>query len=309
MDAQICTGQHLNGSIATSSGQEIEVLGFLVWWNLREVDTTRDFFKERLDVQGLDGERYAREHNYRSTFIRALKALEAQRLIRKVTEDGFRLVYQFTNEVLVDEDENPRLEYTPEMTIEIDKDAYFTLGDISDSIVKCDEALKPVLVELFNKEKVRYTSSDVTRYVQKIFRDQSDIVSLRQQGSVYFVPASGSDLVQKVANILNDITAHGHGHASLEFFPVPDAESARNMVGNGVEAEIVECFSKMDDEIKKLMSGDGITDTWVNTRLDRVNKIKGRLGVYADVLGSKADALRGQFDAMAITLKKRKIEL
>lgn len=290
----------------TESGN-IDIIGYIVWWNVREVKVTRDWFKSKLDQIGIDGEKYAKEHNYRATFIRALKHLEEQRIIRKVTEDPSRLIYQFTSEILVDDDESPRLDYVPETTIEINKSVYFSTESFSESITKCDENLKQILIDKFNEEKINYKSSDITRYVQKIFGDQADLVSLRPQGSVYFVPASYKALIKNIANILAEVP---QGTASLEYFPVPDVESSRKAVGQGVEDEISYALTKIEEDVALLTSNDDeITDKWVQTRLDRVNKLKERVNMYADILGDTNKHLNKKFDTLTAALKPRKIEL
>jgi len=286
----------------------IPTIGFIVWWNIREVEITRDWFKAKLDEVGLNGERYARKHNYRSTFIRCLRHLEEQRIIRKVAEDSNRLIFQFTAEKLINDDpENPRLEYTPEMVVEIDKSAYWAEGNFTEALIKCDAAFKPMLMEMFDKERQTYRSGDLTRYIQKIFRDHADIVSLRPQGSVYFVPAAYQHLINQVSQVLGAINK---GDAQLEYFPVPDVESSRNMVSHGVEAEISEIFAKMEEEIKVMQAGSNdITEKWVRHRQNKIRDIKKRIALYSEVLGATSQRLRGQFDALAATLVPRTIEL
>ena len=297
----------LQGNITTEDGGSVPTLGFVTWWNVREVETTRDWFKAKLDGVGLDGERYAREHNYRATFIRCLRSLEEQRIIRKVKEDGMRMIYQFTSETLVDDEDNPRLEYTPETVVEIDKSAYWTEGNFAEALVKCDDALKKILVELFDKERKTYRSSDITRYVQRIFSDQADIVSLRPQGSVYFIPAAYEELVSKVAQVLEAVPK---GEAHLEFFPVPDVQSARLMVGRGVEVEIDELAKKLAEEIEKMKKGpENLTDRWVRHRQNQIQKVQSRIAMYSDLLGDAADRLGGKFNLLKATLGGRKIEV
>ena len=286
---------------------DFPILGCLTFWNLREVEVSRAWFKAKLDEVGLDGEKYSKEHNFRSTFIRCLNALEDQRIIRKVKEDEGRLIYQFTAEKLAGTDDAPVLEYTPETVVEIDKEAFWVEGNFADALTKCDEKLRVVLIEMFEKERNTYRSSDITRYVQKIFNDLADIVSLREQGSVYFVPATYQQLVLQVSQVLNEIPK---GSARLEYIPVPDVKSAREMIGNGVEAEVAAVFSKMQDEITQMLGGSGeITDKWVEHRKAKIEAIKVRLDRYAEVLGETALKLNGQFDALAAVLKPRLLEV
>ena len=296
------------GTVRTQCGAEVPTLGYMVWWNLRDVDITQEWFKAKLDEVSLPGERYAKKHNYRSAFIRSLRAMEEKRIIRKVKEDGVRLVYQFTAENLIEDDpENPRLDYIPETTVEIDKEAYWTLDDFGKALVKCDAVLKPILVEAFNKNRQTYNSSDLTRYIQKIFKDHADIVSLRAQGSVYFVPATYQNLISQVSQVLSAVP---QGSAYLEHFPIPNVAEARETIGRGVETEVTEVFAKMDAEVKEMLAGsDEITDKWVSYRQNKIASIKERLLMYDEVLGDTAAKLRGDFSILSKMIKPRALEL
>jgi hypothetical protein len=233
--------------------------------------------------------------------------MEEERIIRPVTEDESRLVYQFTAEVLVDDDpDNPHLEYTPELTIEIDKAAYFAERDF-DKALKCGDAIRSQLVQSFNEERETFRSSDITRYVQKIFREQADIISLRQQGSVYFVPSIYGELITKVAQVLESIP----GDAQFDFFPLPDVQSARNSVSRGVTDDITENFARMEEEIEIMRRGaEEVTDRWLEHRQEVVKKIKKRLAMYSDVLDEAArSTLGGKADFLQRTLGARLIEI
>ena len=162
----------LQGNLDAGNGQQIPLLGYLTWWHVNNVETSRDWLKMKLDEVGLDGERYAKLHNHRATTIRCLRNLEDQRIIRPVKEDGDRLVFQFTAETLDNSDpDNPRLVYTPECVVEIDKAIYRT-DNFGEALTKCDEKLRPILIAMYDVERKTYRSSDLTRYIQKIFTDQ-----------------------------------------------------------------------------------------------------------------------------------------
>jgi len=295
----------LKGILDAPTGGSIPILGYVVYWNVLGVEVTRDWFKAKLDEVGIDGERYAKDHNYRSTFCRCVQMLESNRIIRKVTEDSTTLVYQFTAETLIKDADNSRLEYTPETQVKISKDEY-SPGKFGEALT-CDDKLRPILVEAFEREHKTYRSSDITRYVQRILSDEADIVSLRPQGSVYFVPAAYQGLINNLSQVL---AAVPKGTATLEFFPVPDVASARQMVGNGVAAEITEIFSKMEEEVKAMNAGsDTITPKWVDHRKTRIKEIKARLDAYAEVLGDTAKRLGGSFDVLDSLLKTRTLEL
>jgi hypothetical protein len=310
--------QSIITQLQTEKGS-IDVLGFVAWWNVHNVEVTQPWFRDKLKEAGLDGDKYSREHNYRSTVIRCLRSLEENRIIRKVTEDDSRLVYQFTAEQLIDSDpDNLRLEYKLETTVEIDKDIFLDDMDFNAALTKCDPKVREILVPLFAKEKITFRSSDITRYIQKIFNSQADLIALRPQGAVYFIPSTYKSLIEQVAKVMDLIHAggtdsagnHCGGTARLERFPVPDVSSARQMVGDAAESELLEVFTKMESEIKALDSGkQELTDKWIEHRENILSRMKTRIDRYAEVLGDKTKELHGQVSALSKLLKPRKLEV
>lgn len=280
----------------TENGVNINILGYIVFWNVRDVDINKDIYANVLEHCNIDT-KYAREHNYRSAFIRALKSLEEQRIIRKVEENSDRLVYQFTAEVKVSDDpDNPHFLYNMESIVEIDKDAYYTFQDFERAITKCDEAAKPVIVELFNKEKVRYRSSDITRYTQNIISDMADIISLRPQGSVYFVPAIYKPVVDKVHQMMDMIQSHG-GTAVLEHIPIPDVLAGRSMVYNALISELNVVYEKLYNEVNAATDAEkGVSERWVGHRVQQLDVIKHRIDMYSVVATDNLETLNNKFN-------------
>lgn len=304
-----------------SECNNLPILGHVIWWNIREVDITKDEFSSYLKVAGLS-DKYAKSHNYRSALIRALRSMEEERIIRPVKEDATCVIFQFTAEKLVNDEQNPHLAYDAEVTVTVDKDAYATFQKDEDGFYKsiskvadprnpdvdCADAenIKLTIAKAFEREKDAYKSSDITRYVQQIFQEKADIVSLRPQGSIYFVPACYDSIVQSVKQLIEQIG----GSCSFEALPVPDTKDARKTIGDSFAEEVASLLTNMDEEIKKAQEGSkDITDKWVETRQERIKKVKDRIDMYADVLGVRADKLRGDFDALNDILKPRVLVL
>lgn len=296
----------------------LDILGFICWWNVREITLTRDQFIAALKASGID-EKYAREHNYRSALIRALRGLEEEKIIRAVHEDRVNIVFQFTAEVKVEDPENPSLKYNPEVTITVDKEAYSIFDNFRQSITKVTdlktkeestkaEEIKNQITEAFDREKSAYKSSDITRYLQAIFVDNADIISLRQQGSVYFVPATFRPIVDKVKALSAQLSSYGT--CQFQSVPIPDASDARKMVGDSFAEELASTLAALDKEIKDNQGGDKkVTEKWVDHRLGVIKKAKQRIDMYYEVLGEKANSISGQFDALANILKPRALEV
>jgi len=266
--------------------QNFTIYGFMVWWNVNNVHMTKAQFEKLLEDHGIN-KKYAREHNYRSAFIRALREMEANRIIRKVEEDDFRLTYQFTSEKVIKEVGGDKaLEYDKETLIVIDKVEYRNNGDFAKSIIKGKPAIKDAIVKLFDQHKQTYKSSDVTRYVQKIFRDSADIISLRTQGSVYFVPAGYKSVLDNVAALIADFG----GGSRLDFAPIPAVEASKQILKNALVEDFNDEFGQLEKDLEAVLKDDKeVTKVWSSTRVNRLKKLLNRLegfhagGVVADI--------------------------
>ena len=258
-------------------------LGWVVWWNIRNVELTRTTFIQMLEDCGLDG-KYAREHNYRSAFTRAIRNMEEKRIIRKVREDDTVFVCQFTAENIVEDDGEEHLEYDKEAIIRVDKEQYRESKSFRLALDCEDDDIKEALITHFEREKVSYGSSDITRYLQKIFKDQADIISLREQGSVYFVPATFEEVLLKVRSLVQGL----NGPSKLERMPVPDVADSREMIKNAFTEEIDKIYDALDADVQAVIDGKDVTGRWVENKLLKIEQFRRRIETYSDVLADAA---------------------
>lgn len=300
-------------------GMDVPIVGSVCWWNIRNVDLTKAQFIERLVACGLD-EKYAKEHNYRSAFIRALRNLEEDRIIRKVSEDDNLLVYQFTAERLTSgsKAQPGELRYEYETRVIINKDVYFRTKSFAAAIVaemgdfKANPEINRMVLELYEREKVRYRSSDVTRYVQRILADAADIVTLRDQGNIYFVPSRYQSVVERVSRLVNSLSPTVND-SRFEWLPVPDAEGTRATVSRAVLDELDGLIRMLAEEIQRVDPGlsDAARLSWINSRLARVQRIRQRITNFDGVVTEdKVAALTKEaVDLEARILGVRKLDL
>lgn len=276
-------------------------LGYIVWWNVRNVQITQSEFAEMLRDCGLS-EKYAHTHNYRSAFIRALRQMEEKRIIRKVEETPSRLIYQFTAEIKIgamDEDELPYYEYSQETQVTIDKHKYFSTGDFAQAVT-CSELIKNNIIETFHREKVTYNSSDITRYLKRILKDTADIVALRAQGSVHFVPARFISTMWAVAKLLDGISC------DFSYIPIVNADTSRNIVRNAFTTSIMDHLNSINESIRELR-GNAASSKWVDNRLLTLKKINKRVMLYSNIVGEEKSAkLLGMI--LTIQNKLRRVE-
>lgn len=261
----------------TEGAKTLDIVGYVCWWTVRQVDIVREQLIALLKQCGID-EKFARSHNYRAAFIRSLRELEENRIIRPVEEHSGAMVYQFTSETHVDEEE-VKLKYDPETLVTIDKGVYRKTQDISQAITGRED-IRQKLVDLFEEKKDKYHSSDITRLIQRIFSEKADIVSLRDTGGVYYVPTEFESVLASVSQLVNSI-----GNSSFEFFPLPDVEACRNAVASAVDNEMRVDLEKMEEEMKLVEAGDKeVTERWRNHKIKTLEKIAKRIERYNEVL-------------------------
>lgn len=293
-------------------GKTFPILGYLCWWSIRNVDLTQEQFSEMLTDVGLD-DSYARSHNYMSAFKRALKMMEEKRIIRVVEDNATVMLCQFTAERKVKGDSSnggPSLEYDKETILRIDKVTYRKEKDFAKALSQGDKAIREKVIEYFYREKVRYNSNDITRYVQKILRDRGDILPLRDQGNIYFVPSAYADLLEKVQKLVQRIS--GGKAEAFESVPMPDVKASRTLVGNSLTSQAENDLAKILADVQALSEGKlgEVTETWKSTRLSRIKKLQKRLQTYTEVLGTDGVKLVAEAEKLEKeVMKYRKLDL
>lgn len=286
----------------TEGNQQFPIIGYVAWWSVHSVSIVREQLIELLKQCGID-EKFARSHNYRAAFIRSLRELEDNRIIRPVEENSGAMVYQFTAETKVDDNEEVKLQYDPETLVTIDKGVYRQTQDIAQAITGRED-IRQKLIGLFEEKKDQYHSSDITRLVKRIFDERADIVSLRETGGVYYIPTEFENVLQSVASLVNGI-----GNSSFEFFPLPDVESCRSAVASAVDNEMRVDLEKMEEEVKLVENGDKeVTQRWRNHKVKTLEKISNRINRYQAVLEeATSKALTDNFENIKQSILKPRI--
>lgn len=257
---------------------DVPILGYIAFWNVHDVKIGLSELASQLQAVGISSS-YVREHNYRSSFIRALRNLEEQRIIRRVEEDKRRIVYQFTTEKKGSANDDVCLDYERETVVVIDKDVYRETGNFETALIKGSKEVRARIVELFNEEKTTFKSSDLSRTLQSIFRREGDLVPLRQQGAIYFIPASFRPLVDSVSRLAGLIAG-----LSFQYVPILDVTASRTMVATAASSEFEELLKRLDEEVDKASQEGGASERWLDYRHKQIASLKQRLERYVSVL-------------------------
>jgi len=281
------------------------ILGYVTWWNVRNVDVGLHDLEQWLRESGLQPG-FVREHNYRSAVIRAFRNMEQKRIIRKVLEDKDQLVYQFTAEIITGTGDEAALDYVRETKVVISKEVFRTGSDFGACVTRCDPAIKEALVAHYAREKLRFRSGDVTRLIQRILKSEADIVQMREQGCVYFVPATFRHVLDRIRDLTDRI---GTG-CTLSTLPLPHVQQSKDAVKEALTREAEQSFASLAAEIDRVLSGDlQRGERWETNLHNRIQSIKQRIGAYAEVLNGGAEELAGRFQGLLEGVGKRKLDL
>jgi hypothetical protein len=264
------TAQALNNLIGGVKADK--VLGYIVAWDLREIKIDGGQLCQMFDNVGLDSKKYVRKIISRNVFLRALKELETDRIIRRVSEDKSEMQYQFTHEFL--NSQKDILEYQYEHKVRYNKDS---------RTIMCDDAkLGTIVQNLVTKYDNTYKTSDITRFVQQIFNNEGDILSLRDNGSLYFVPVQYGDLIVKVKQLLSALS----GPRSFKSYPILKVDDSIEDVKKAFTDEGKDLLDKINSAMGDIAGekDSKLRKRLVQNRLDKLVELKNRATLYNKLL-------------------------
>ncbi len=269
------------------------LLGEVVTWDLRSAEVSYAELVESLKNAGLDpGE--ATELSHRSAFGRACKHLKEERAIDKLQYDAATktLRFQFTRKHLA----GGRFEYDYECMLSLDPDT---------GAVTCAEnqAMEQHARELLQHAIDTRNAQDVTRLVQKLFKEHADLYPINpKKGVAYFCPLAHRDFTEKVEAFL---VAMG---GSLWRFPVPSGTpqgnaSVKEAVQSGLQSLLGELSAAVEgwDETTRKSTMDKALERW--------QAIRHKVECYEEYLGAEQERLKEELSRAKEELARRITEL
>jgi hypothetical protein len=178
-------------------------LGEIVSWTApSQIDLQA--LREALQAAGIDA-KILREMLPRNAFARAARQLAENRVILQTGQEGQYLYFQFTRQIV--EEAERSVDFWKEAILrlnkatgEIDCHSAPNLADFEQSQL-VDMVRRNVEAELSLRR-----GADITILVQRIFkRHVADLVSIREAGGAYFVPANQTHVTDTVQSILEKI--------------------------------------------------------------------------------------------------------
>jgi hypothetical protein len=215
---------------------------------------------------------------------RALGDMKDGRVIRQLRREGDSIYFQFT------------AEHLGKYEAKYDKEAELVLNVVTTTVECHDTDGQPVpelryeairlLVEHTNKRR----TNDLTRMVQRVFdRYKADLIPIRPQGGVYFVPDMHSLLVEKADQFLKHIGGELSSY-SVQLGVGKTSESVAKRLGEYLNGLVTELLDDVETVTKETRSDV------VARKQSRIAENKRRLSCYKHLMGSLADGIGEKLD-------------
>ncbi|MDB4881262.1 MAG: hypothetical protein JWL95_28 [Gemmatimonadetes bacterium] len=259
-------------------------VGFIVSWRVPAIVTLADL-RAGLCTAGLDPDmapdlKPASLVSRSASFIaRTTSGKDARRLARPVGPASRQITLEQTGA--------NALTYTREAAIGFDG---------ATGKLECDDpTIAATLDDTAAHISETRTASDVTRIVQRIVEEAgTDLIPVREQGGAYFVP-QGSGVIEKVATVLEAIGGE------LSRFACTIGHGSDTSVANTITDYMLKQITELQEAVSELNEA-GIRSDVKSRRLSRVAELRERVGAYATLVGTQAEALTRAIDVAEATL-------
>jgi len=262
--------------------------GEIVTWTVSGQRFTHNAVLDALKNNGLYSDRILREITPTHGWARASKQLVEERIIDELDEQSDKnwIVFQFTRR----EKGGGEIKYSRETELKLNRQTGEVVCSLPDLAAKAKSELARAMDER--------TPSDVTRTVQKLFEQNADLFSIRDQGGAYFVPAMHTAFLDKVYAFLSALNGRMNRYTIATGNPATD-KSVRETMADGLATMI------RDFELS-------VTDFGLTTRkatlegaAERVKRTRLKLEAYSAYLADQRQQLEDALDQAEVQLKDK----
>lgn len=250
--------------------ENMKLLGEIITWQVGEGPHEYKSIVQALENAGLDKE-VARELLPRHAFTRAAKKLE-EKVLDPIGKDSDWVSYQITKRFL----EQDEWKYAKEAWVRLDT----VLGKVTGS----DPGITKFIQEQLDRAIETRTASDVTKIIQKLFEKEGDLIPLRDQGGVYFVPDLYSGFTKKVKEFVAGLGGR------VGSFPVPAGTQDGDKSVQGAVKDHLATLIKEHEEAVGKFGLDTRHDT-LERAAEKIKQTRVKVEAYASYLQDKAQEM------------------
>lgn len=285
-----------------SEGNNIPIVGFQIAWSFgdREYNQQRVIdlhIKNNLPIDHLQ-----KGQKRIVATKRALNKMKGEGQLREIESTDRMMRFQFTEEFI---DSLPsgstfkNIRVREIVRYDCENDS-FSFEDHEGKAYSNDPKAMQIMNLVQHCNSV-FTTADITRYIQKLF-DKSNIIKLRKDGGVYFVPAKYAELVTKVQKMFTEVDQKGY----FSLIEIPDTVNVQRTVACSVESDIESRVNALREkwEARKAESKD-MSRTVFKNDMSEIAVMAGDLELYTDLTKTQFDTAKSLLDEITGELKKQ----
>lgn len=238
----------------TSSGKEVDVVGFEVVFNFNIKDVNMDVFRKAWQQVGLNP-RYVGKVTKKGVISQTIQATTTAlsnmkyKTIQVGKQSGDILVYKIfeANKFL----NGNKIDATMEPY------AYIQCNELKEEITTDNPKVETIINEFFTHYLTHYTNKDITRYLKTMIETESTLISLRSNGGVYIIPAKDHAYIEKMKALFDLIDPDGDFHVT----ELPDLDGAKGAMASGFNTNISALCNDIKTRFEKMEAeGTNITE-------------------------------------------------
>jgi hypothetical protein len=213
----------------------------------------------------------AKELSPRAAFTRAARELADERVIDILRDETDHITFQFTAKAMKDSE----WKYSKETNVVLDK--------ISGKVRCPSSNIEELAQKALDRALEERGTSDITEMVKRLFSENGDIISARDEGGVYFVPEPYRAFSDKVQDFLKLLGRR------INRWPIPAGEDRAD---ESVQDVCTSYIQRLCEQLDVAISGFGTSTraTTIEATAAHINELMVKVEAFASYFGDMKES-------------------
>jgi len=263
--------------------EHLSVIGFFVWWSIREVKLSEKELQAAITAAGID---YTLpERKFRTIFLDAVRYVQGQHsrkglLIRKISKEKEKYVFGLVDESI--DKKTQVLDYSHSATMVFNP----LTGDLtSDYPHRAFDLVKAQ----YEEYKDVYTSDHIRDILLDVLYQQQ-VVNVRSHGGIYFLPAKYQTLADSLEQFVESL-----GDSEFSMAPQIDSEKSKLAIHRALMSSLRDQMDKYQGEL----DDESVNrPTALKRRIEEFKQIRDTIAFYSEAMAFEAGDLSDRLAAL-----------
>jgi len=273
--------------VLASSAEGYPLLGECAYWSLTSINMVYSDFVLKLQEAGISPD-IAREVKSKSALVRAIQKETATR-----KDSFYRTIESPQQTLFIIVAQTIDAQTTNKVNFQTDTQIIF---DKKTSQIRVDGYNAQAVHDGYKAEQGFYNVDNAREAILRYLREECMAISVRDNGGVYFVPASRSGEFQKLQKFFM-----GFPQCSLGIIPVIDTAQAKKSMWKSLVGEIE---AQLATQKKELEEKPPTTDRGIEARLKVFKQLQSKVEMYETLLTGTASNLKTELASLSAMIKK-----